>query len=308
MSELKKYTFDGSSKLKLASLPTNSKKDGVDKEKILEKTMKNQAKIAELQERLYADGREGLIILLQAMDAAGKDSTIKHVLSGVNPQGIDVFSFKTPSADESAHDFLWRVHRSVPARGKISLFNRSYYEDVLVVRVHKLNRGYHMSDRVIGQKDKDFFEKRFKHICGFEDYLYENSYRFVKIFLNVSEEKQKERFLERIDKPDKNWKFSSNDLKERELWPKYQKAYEDAINHTATPENPWYVLPADQKWYTRYLVSEAILKALEEIDPQYPEISDEERERLKESRIILAGSAEPEEKEEKEKKEKKEEK
>ena len=277
---LKKYRFDGTKKLDLKKMPTDSRKDGADKEEILEKTKRNQEEIAELQERLYADGREGLIILLQAMDAAGKDSTVKHVLSGINPQGIDVYSFKSPSGEELAHDFLWRIHKCVPARGKISLFNRSQYEDVLVVKVHGINRSYHMADRVTGQPDDEFFEKRYRHIRHFEEYLYDNSYRIVKIFLNVSKEEQKKRFLERIDKPEKNWKFSSGDLDERDLWDKYQKAYEDAVNATATKEAPWYVLPADQKWYTRYLVSEAVLDALRKIDPQYPEMPADEKEKL----------------------------
>ena len=277
---LKKYRFDGTKKLDLKKMPTDSRKDGADKEEILEKTKRNQEEIAELQERLYADGREGLIILLQAMDAAGKDSTVKHVLSGINPQGIDVYSFKSPSGEELAHDFLWRIHKCVPARGKISLFNRSQYEDVLVVRVHDINRSYHMADRVTGQPDDEFFEKRYRHIRHFEEYLYDNSYRIVKIFLNVSKEEQKKRFLERIDKPEKNWKFSSGDLDERDLWDKYQKAYEDAVNATATKEAPWYVLPADQKWYTRYLVSEAVLDTLRKIDPQYPEMPADEKEKL----------------------------
>ena len=277
---LKKYRFDGTKKLDLKKMPTDSRKDGADKEEILEKTKRNQEEIAELQERLYADGREGLIILLQAMDAAGKDSTVKHVLSGINPQGIDVYSFKSPSGEELAHDFLWRIHKCVPARGKISLFNRSQYEDVLVVRVHGINRSYHMADRVTGQPDDEFFEKRYRHIRHFEEYLYDNSYRIVKIFLNVSKEEQKKRFLERIDKPEKNWKFSSGDLDERDLWDKYQKAYEDAVNATATKDAPWYVLPADQKWYTRYLVSEAVLDALRKIDPQYPEMPADEKEKL----------------------------
>ena len=284
---LKDYRFDGSSKLNLKKLPTNSSKDKVDKEEILKKTEKNQLKIQELQDRLYADGREGLIIVLQAMDAAGKDSTVKHVMGGVNPQGVDVYSFKQPNSEELAHDFLWRVNRCLPQRGKMAIFNRSYYEDVLVVQVHKLNKTYHMAKRITEQSDKEFFKKRYSQIRNYEEYLYENSYRTVKIFLNVSKEKQKERFLERIDTPAKNWKFSHSDLKERALWNTYHKVYEDVINATATKENPWYVLPADQKWYTRYLVSEAVLKALEEIDPQYPKMPKEERAMLKDCREQL---------------------
>ena len=284
---LKDYVFDGSRKLDLSRIPTNSKKDHVDKEEILAKTKENLVKMQELQNRLYADGREGLIIVLQAMDAAGKDSTIKHVMGGVNPQGVEVHSFKQPSSEELAHDFLWRLNKCIPRRGYIAIFNRSYYEDVLVVQVYEMNKGYHIAERVIGQPTDEFFRKRYRHIRNYEDYLYENGYRIVKIFLNVSKEKQKERFLERLETPSKNWKFSSSDLKERAMWEEYQKVYEKTINETATEANPWYVLPADQKWYTRYLVSEAIVKTLEEINPQYPELPAEEKEKLGEYKEAL---------------------
>lgn len=288
---IKKYKFDGTEKLDLEKLSTNSKKDDVDKREILRKTVENLNEISELQDRLYADGREGLIILLQAMDAAGKDSTVKHVMSGINPQGVDVYSFKAPSSEELSHDFLWRVNKCLPQRGKIAIFNRSFYEDVLVVQIHEMNKGYHMADRIIETDSKEFFKKRYKHIKNYEDYLYDNSYRIVKIFLNVSKEEQKERFLERIDNPEKNWKFSSGDLKERALWDEYHKVYEDVINSTATKENPWYVLPADQKWYTRYLVSEAVLSALKNIDPQYPVMPQEEKDKLAECREMLMQEA-----------------
>ena len=284
---LKKYCIDGENKLKLDKIPTDSKSDKVEKEEIVKKTAKNQEKISELQERLYAEGREGLIIILQAIDAAGKDSTIKHVMSGINPQGVDVISFKAPNSEELAHDFLWRVNKHLPVRGKIGIFNRSHYEDVLVVQVHKMNRTYHMAKRIIEQDDEVFFEKRYAHIRNYEEYLHDNSYRIVKIFLNVSKEEQKIRFLERIDTPEKNWKFDSGDLKERALWDEYHEVFEDVINNTATKDCPWYVLPADQKWYTRYLVSEILLKTLKEINPQFPEMPKEERERLDECRRIL---------------------
>ena len=208
---LKKYRIDGEKKLNLDKIPTDSKSDKVEKEEILKKTLKNQEKISELQERLYAEGREGLIIILQAIDAAGKDSTIKHVMSGINPQGVDVISFKAPNSEELAHDFLWRVNKHLPVRGKIGIFNRSHYEDVLVVQVHKMNRNYHMAKRVIEQDDDVFFKKRYAHIRNYEEYLHDNSYRIVKIFLNVSKDEQKKRFLERIDTPEKNWKFDSGD-------------------------------------------------------------------------------------------------
>ena len=283
----KQYCFKGNEKLKLKHIPTDSKKDHVKKEEILKKTLENQKKIAQLQERLYADHREGLILVLQAIDAAGKDSTVKHVMSGVNPQGVDVVSFKQPNSEELAHDFLWRVNKHIPERGKIGIFNRSYYEDVLVVQVHQLNHTYHMAERITGMEDKEFFRKRYKQIRNYEEYLYENSYRIVKIFLNVSKEEQKKRFLERIDCPEKNWKFDAGDLKERKLWDEYHAVFEEVINATATKECPWYALPADQKWYTRYLVSEILLKTLEEINPQYPVVSDEEKDNYASCRQIL---------------------
>ena len=286
-SLLKKYRFDGENTYRAGELPTDSEEDGVTKEEILEKTRENLEQIGLLQEKLYADGREGLLIILQALDAAGKDSTVKHVMSGINPQGVDVWSFKTPNSEELAHDFLWRVNKCLPVRGKIGLFNRSYYEDVLVVQVHDLNKTYKMAERITGQDKKEFFKKRYKHIRNYEEYLYDNSYRFVKIFLNVSKKEQKKRFLERIDTQEKNWKFSSSDLTERARWDDYQKVFEDVINSTATKECPWYVLPADQKWYTRYLVSEAILRELKDIDPQFPEMPEEEQARLQECRKQL---------------------
>lgn len=284
---MQNYCFDGTRKLNLKKLPTDSRKDKADKEKILKKTGENQLKIQALQDRLYADGREGLIIVLQAMDAAGKDSTVKHVMSGVNPQGVEVYSFKQPSPGELAHDFLWRINKCIPEHGKMAIFNRSYYEDVLVVQVRKLNRGYRLAKRIQDQSDREFFDRRYRHIRNYEEYLYDNSYRIVKIFLNVSKDEQKKRFLERIDTPEKNWKFSSSDVKERALWDAYQKAYEKTINETATKENPWYVLPADQKWYTRYLVSEAVLRTLKDMDPRYPVMPGEEKEKLAENRRAL---------------------
>lgn len=287
MSQLEKYCFDGSRKLNLGKLPTNSKQDKVDKEEIIKKTQKNQEKIFALQDKLYADGREGLIIVLQARDAAGKDSTIRHVMGGVNPQGVQVYSYKQPSKEELEHDYLWRCNKNLPRRGMIAIFNRSYYEDVLVVKVRKLYKSYNMAPRCL--KGREFIKKRYKHIRDYEEYLYDNSYRVLKIFLNVSEEKQKERFLERIELPEKNWKFSGSDMSERALFADYTKAYEDAINETASKDAPWYVIPADQKWYSRYLVSEAILDVLKKINPKYPKISEEEEAKFPKYRAELMG-------------------
>jgi len=301
---LGKYTVDGSEKVKLKDFPTNSKKDNVDKKEIKKKHAENTLKIAELQERLYADGREGVILVIQALDAAGKDGTIKHVMSGINPQGVDVASFKAPSSEELSHDFLWRVNKCIPQRGKIGIFNRSYYEDVLVVQVHELNKKYKMAKRITGLDSKVFFKKRYKQINNYEEYLYDNSYRVVKIFLNVSAEEQKKRFLERLENPDKNWKFSSSDLSERALWDKYHKVFDDVINETATKECPWYILPADDKWYTRYLVSCILLKTLKDIDPQFPDLPKDEKAKLEEYHTALKNELSPgkakKEKEEKE--------
>lgn len=285
MSQLKKYRFDGSEPFKISKVSTDSKKDRVDKDEILKKTEENQEKIFALQDKLYAEGKEGLIIILQARDAAGKDSTIRHVMAGINPQGVSVYSYKQPSKEELAHDYLWRCNKNLPERGMIAIFNRSYYEDVLVVKVDKIYENYKMSDRCL--EGKKMISKRYKQIKNYEEYLYDNSYRIVKIFLNVSKVKQKERFLERIDTPEKNWKFSSSDLAVREKWDEYDKAYEACINKTATKECPWYVIPADQKWYSRYLVSEAILEALKDINPKYPDIPAEEKARLKECKEKL---------------------
>lgn len=285
MGKLDQYCFDGTNALSLKKLPTDSKKDQVDKEKILAKTEKNQEKIFALQDKLYADAKEGLIIILQARDAAGKDSTIRHVMGGINPQGVQVFSYKQPSKDELAHDYLWGCVTNLPKRGMIAIFNRSYYEDVLVVKVHELYKGYHMAERCLNPDT--IIENRYRQIRHFEEYLYDNSYRVVKILLNVSKEKQKQRFLERIDLPEKNWKFSQSDMAERALWDQYDDAYERAVNATATKENPWYVIPADQKWYSRYLVSEIILDVLQKIDPQYPTLSQEEAEKLPQYKEML---------------------
>lgn len=277
--ELKEFCFTGE-KPDLKKLQNDAEGFGIDKEekeKFVNLTQENVQKIAELQDRLYADGKEGVVIVLQAMDAAGKDGTIKHVLSGVNPQGVHVISFKQPSKSELAHDYLWRIHKELPERGNIAVFNRSHYEDVLVTRIHGLEKGYQMAERCLKNGADKFYESRYKQIRGYEEYLYENSYRMVKIFLNVSKEEQKKRFTERIINPDKNWKFSAGDLDERALWDEYQKLYEEIIEETGTKHAPWYIVPADQKWFARFLVSEIVVKVLSDCKPQYPEVSKEEK-------------------------------
>lgn len=282
-----KYLFDGTKKCDLDKLPTNSKQDGVEKAEIQKLTQLNLERMAELQEMLYAEGKEGMVIVLQALDAAGKDSTIKHVMGGFNPQGVHVYSFKAPNTEEQAHDYLWRISKCLPRRGEISIFNRSHYEDLITVQVHDFQKRYKMADRILEKDKKDFYEQRYRQVRNFEEYLYENSYRVVKIFLHVSKEKQKERFLERIDLGEKNWKFSSNDMPTRALFDDYMEVFDDVISNTATEHSPWYAVPADQKWYTRYLVSEILIRELEKIDPHFPELPEEERAKLADCRRQL---------------------
>jgi len=242
-----------------------------------EKLKKNIVTLDELQAKLYASDKYSFLIILQAMDAAGKDGIIKHVLSGLNPQGTQVFSFKAPSFNELKHDYLWRIHRSVPERGRIGIFNRSHYEDVLVVRVHDLVRKQQLPAELI--KD-DIWKKRFGQINNFEKHLYENGTVIVKIFLHLSKEEQKKRFLSRLDKESKNWKFSVGDLEERQYWDKYQFCYEEAINATSKKYAPWYVVPADNKWYSRLIVSEILINTLQKLDIGFPSLSDEQKKKL----------------------------
>ena len=270
---VKEYRYDGSKKLNLKDLRTNAGDRKKDKEILVAKTAENITKAAELQEKLYAAGREGLIIAIQARDAAGKDSLIKKVFSGLNPAGLEVHSFKAPSSTDLAHDYLWRIIQAVPARGSISIFNRSHYEDVLVTKVHAMEKNYKMPARCITE---DFYERRYQQLNNWEQYLFENGYRVLKVFLNVSKDEQRKRFLDRIELDEKHWKMSSSDMKERNLWDEYDEAYEDCINATGTENAPWYVLPADTKWYTRYLMSEILVEVLKDMDPEFPSLPEEE--------------------------------
>jgi PPK2 family polyphosphate:nucleotide phosphotransferase len=231
--------------------------------------------LAELQDMLYAQDRWGVLLIFQAMDAAGKDGAIKHVMSGVNPQGCQVYSFKAPSAEELDHDWIWRCMKSLPERGRIGIFNRSYYEETLVTRVHPefLARQKIPPELVT----KKIWDERFQDIRAFERYLARNGIVTCKFFLNVSKKEQKRRFLERLENPEKNWKFSANDAKEREHWRDYMEAYEETIRNTATRESPWYVVPADNKWFTRVVVAAVIVETLASLGLKYPEVSDEKR-------------------------------
>jgi PPK2 family polyphosphate:nucleotide phosphotransferase len=242
-------------------------------------------KLRELQERLYADDRHALLLIFQAMDAAGKDSTIEHVMSGVNPQGCQVYSFKQPSAEELDHDFLWRTNKCLPERGRIGVFNRSYYEEVLVVRVHP---GILAAQKLPAEfVDKDIWKQRFKDINAFERYLAQNGTAIVKFFLHVSKEQQRRRFLARLDEPQKNWKFSVSDVKERAHWDDYMAAYEEMLEHTSTEGAPWYVIPADHKWFMRMAVADVVVSTLEKLKLQYPTVSEEKRRELETARKLL---------------------
>jgi len=243
------------------------------------------AALAQLQDMLYAQDRWSVLLIFQAMDAAGKDSAIKHVMSGLNPQGCQVASFKAPSAEELDHDFLWRCQRQLPERGRIGIFNRSHYEEVLIVRVHpELLERQKLPPAVMGD---GFWRRRFEHIRAFETHLAQNGCLIRKFFLHVSKKEQKRRFLERLDKPEKNWKFSASDAAERAHWKDYMRAYEDAIRETATKESPWFVIPADHKWFTRVVVASAVIDALGSLDLSYPEVDDAKRRELAAARRAL---------------------
>ena len=273
---LKEYKYDGSRKFKLSEVSTKETSLEPDRKKAEARMESNFEKISDLQKKLYAEKKEGVIFLFQAMDAAGKDGTIAAVLTCLSPHGVYEAAFKSPSSTEQAHDYLWRVAQQAPMKGDIAIFNRSHYEEVLIYRVKKLWKSQAHADRIDLEKGLD---DRYEDIRNFERYLWNNSIRTVKIFLNVSKKEQARRFLSRIEEPEKNWKFSASDFEERKYWDDYQEAFETAINKTAAKEAPWYVVPADHKWYMRYVVSEIILSTLEEMDPRYPKVT---KERLEE--------------------------
>ncbi len=246
---------------------------------------KGIARMAELQDKLYAQDRWGLLLIFQAMDAAGKDGAIKHVMSGVNPQGCQVYSFKTPSPEELDHDYLWRNMKCLPERGRIGIFNRSYYEEVLIVRVHpEILAGERLPASLV---TKSIWEERFQDIRAFERYLSRNGLVIRKFFLNLSRAEQKKRFLDRLQQPEKNWKFSASDLQERERWDHYMDAYEEMIAHTSTPQAPWFVIPADNKWFTRLAVAAAIVDTLDGLELSYPKVDARKRKELQAARKLL---------------------
>ena len=268
----KQFRIDKPAHFKLAKYdPAETCGLSIDKAEAKSMLQDGIARLEELQERLYASDRWSVLIVLQGMDAAGKDSLIKHVMSGVNPQGVEVHAFKQPSEEELQHDFLWRIGTKLPARGQIGIFNRSHYEDVLVVRVHpEVLARKKLPERLDG---KHFWRHRYDDIRAFEQHLARNGTLILKFFLNVSRAEQRRRFLDRVELPGKRWKFSMSDVAERKLWPKYMRAYEQAIRETSRPEAPWYVLPADNKWFTRLVAAAALAEALDRLKLEYPKLS-----------------------------------
>lgn len=282
--DIAKYKVTGKRKINLADFKTNDAGEMKRSKEIEELTEKNKNEFSEFQDKFFAEAKGALLIIIQAMDAAGKDGAIKHVMSGINPQGVNVHSFKQPSAEERSHDYLWRAIKVLPPRGKIAIFNRSYYETVLIEKVHKDYLYLNLPDRC---KTDDTIEKRYGHIRDFERYLWDNGTTIVKLFLHLSEETQRKRFLKRIEEKDKNWKFSASDLQERKYWKEYQKAFETAINETSTDVSPWYVIPADKKWYSRLVISEILLDVIKKMDPRYPVVPEGHEAALEECRKLL---------------------
>ena len=280
------YQIPDNGNLDLSALSTKPVKK-TDKKDLKKQLKKEVASIAKLQHRLYAENKRSLLLVFQAMDAAGKDSTIRSVLTGVNPAGFQVFSFKQPSKEELDHDFLWRTHCKMPERGRIGVFNRSYYEEVLVIKVHP---EYLAGQRIEIPDDNvdGFWQDRYDSINHAEQHLVKNGTTVLKFFLNVSKEEQKQRFLSRIHDAEKNWKFSNSDLGERALWNQYQQAYQDALTQTSTQAAPWYAIPADDKPYMRLQVAKIIRQTLEDLDPQYPEVSEKTLTKLQDAEKVLA--------------------
>jgi PPK2 family polyphosphate:nucleotide phosphotransferase len=262
-----------------------------DKQESRELLQSGIVRLADLQEKLYAQGHWALLLIFQAMDAAGKDSTIKHVMSGVNPQGCQVFSFKAPSHEELDHDYLWRCMKALPERGRIGIFNRSYYEEVLVVRVHPaLLKGQRIPPFLV---TKHIWKERYEDINAMERYLSRNGVAIRKFFLHISRGEQRKRFLKRLEEPDKNWKFSVADARERNHWASYMDAYEQMIQRTASAHAPWFVVPADNKWFTRLVVAAAVIDALEDMDLAFPKVSTERRQELQAVRHLLGNDTKP---------------
>jgi PPK2 family polyphosphate:nucleotide phosphotransferase len=285
---LARYRVAGRGRFDLASVDC-ADTGGVDKENAHQILAGDLKRLADLQQRLYAENKWALLIILQGMDAAGKDSIVSHVMSGVNPQGCEVHSFKAPSAEELDHDFLWRTTTRLPARGRIGIFNRSYYEEVLVVRMHPhLLKREKIPEKLIG---KHVWKERFQDICAFEDHLVRNGTVVLKFFLHVSKEEQRRRFLDRLEVPAKRWKFSMGDVRERKYWNDYQAAYAELISATGRPSAPWYVVPADHKWFARLVVATAVIEALDALDLHFPKVGAATLKEIRKVRAALAAEA-----------------
>jgi PPK2 family polyphosphate:nucleotide phosphotransferase len=278
------FRVTGNKKINLIDFQTNSDGEIESKKKGKKLLKKNRKIMQELQDKFYAHDKYSLLIVFQAMDAAGKDSAIKNVMSGLNPQGTQVFSFKQPSKEELDHDYLWRTTKALPERGRIGIFNRSYYEEVLVVRVHNLVRFQNIPEELV---TSNIWNERFEQIRNFEKHIHQNGTVILKFFLNLSKEEQKNRFLRRLETPSKNWKFSAGDLDERKLWGEYQRCYQDAINETSTEFAPWHIIPADNKLYARLVISEIINETLIKLKMEYPSLSEEQVNNLAEYKAQL---------------------
>ncbi|TDM02279.1 PPK2 family polyphosphate kinase [Macrococcus carouselicus] len=277
--DIEKYRVPVKSEIKLKSYPTSEdkKKDNDDiRDNVIPGLV---SELKELHLKLHAEEKKGILVVLQALDAAGKDETISYIFSNLNAQGLKTTSFKKPSDEESKHDYMWRLHDGLPARGEIGILNRSYYEEVIVTRVHNLIKDFHVPD---DKKKEEIWDVRYRQINNYEQYLHENGFHVVKFFFNMSKDEQRERLLERMKDPKKNWEFSFNDVKEREYWNEYQQTFEHMLNQTSTSHSPWYILPADDEWHARRLVSEIMISVLQEISPEFPEITGEDKETLKE--------------------------
>ena len=282
---MKNYRYDGTRQFRISRFDCADTGEFKERHETIDEFVKNLEKINEYQQKLFAEQKEGIIFVFQAMDAAGKDGAVRAVLSCLSPQGVSEHSFKVPSAEENRHDYLWRFWHAIPEKGSISIFNRSYYEDVLVQKIHKIYEKNNYADRI----DMDsIIDKRYEQIRNFEKYLWENSIRVVKIFLNVSKDEQARRFISRIDTAKKNWKFSSGDIDERAYWDDYMEAYEEAINRTARKNTPWYVVPADHKWYARLVISRIVLNELKNMDPKWPVLDEIQMEKLASYRDMLS--------------------
>lgn len=278
--DTRKYLVEPNQELDLQNYVT-TEKGGIEERELLENEIpQSVSKLKDLHWKLHAEEKKGILVVLQAMDAAGKDEAISYIFSNLNAQGLKTTSLGKPSDTELSHDYLWRIHEGLPARGQIGILNRSHYEEVIATRVHDLLGEETIPDQL--EKEEDIWQVRYRQINNFEQYMVENGFHVVKFFFHVSKEEQRKRLLERMKDPKKNWEFSFNDVREREHWDSYQEVFEDMLRHTSTEHAPWYVLPADDEWYSRYIITEVMIELLEKLDPQFPEISDEDRQKLNE--------------------------